>query len=279
VTEEEPVPYPGFIRPDLCSKRTAAGQAEHAETAHGGLTADGHRPVGYAPLTPLATGIDRAIRLSTAAAVLALAGIAAYVSYGHAYAVVRGHGETGITARLEPATIDGLVYARQSQMAAGRPIPCPASPIWSPCPASKHPNHHQRGPAQGSLGHGSRPRDLQEQASNLAAPATNERAERRTILARPRAVALPNRSAGKRVGYAGRGAQIILLWALLLAARKSSRRLARCGRLPCGAVGNGRVSVGVCGIEGSRVSVGTSAACGVDGVELTGTRRREECRN
>jgi hypothetical protein len=54
---------------------------------------------------------DRAIRLSTAAAVLAVAGIAAYVSYWHAYAVIRAHGESGITARLEPATIDGLVYA------------------------------------------------------------------------------------------------------------------------------------------------------------------------
>jgi len=43
--------------------------------------------------------------------VLGVAGIAAYVSYGHAYAVVRAHGESGITARLEPATIDGLVYA------------------------------------------------------------------------------------------------------------------------------------------------------------------------
>src|SRR5580692_9288912 len=57
------------------------------------------------------SSVDRAIRLSTAAAVLAVAGIAAYVSYWHAYAVVRAHGETGITARLEPATIDGLVYA------------------------------------------------------------------------------------------------------------------------------------------------------------------------
>jgi Protein of unknown function (DUF2637) len=52
-----------------------------------------------------------AIRLSTAAAVLAVAGIAAYISYWHAYAVVRAHGETGMIARLQPATIDGLVYA------------------------------------------------------------------------------------------------------------------------------------------------------------------------
>jgi len=54
---------------------------------------------------------DRAIRFSTAAAVLGVAGIAAYVSYWHAFEVVRAHGETGITARLEPATIDGLVYS------------------------------------------------------------------------------------------------------------------------------------------------------------------------
>ena len=54
---------------------------------------------------------DRAIRVSTAAAVLGVAGIAAYVSYWHAFEVVRAHGESGVTARLEPATIDGLVYS------------------------------------------------------------------------------------------------------------------------------------------------------------------------
>jgi Protein of unknown function (DUF2637) len=64
---------------------------------------------GYGPA--VMTGVDRAIRVSTAVAVLAVAGVAAYVSYWHAYAVVCAHGETGITARLEPATIDGLVYA------------------------------------------------------------------------------------------------------------------------------------------------------------------------
>ena len=42
---------------------------------------------------------------------LAVAAITAYVSYWHTYAVVRAHGETGITAGLEPTTIDGLVYA------------------------------------------------------------------------------------------------------------------------------------------------------------------------
>jgi hypothetical protein len=102
---------PGFTRPDLCSIRAAAGQEEPARAVRGGLSADGRTAVGDCPPARLAGGIDRAIRLSTAAAVLAVAGIAAYVSYGHAYAVVRAHGETGITARLEPATIDGLVYA------------------------------------------------------------------------------------------------------------------------------------------------------------------------
>ena len=75
---------------------------------------------------------DRAIRLSTAAAVLAVAGIAAYVSYWHAYAVVRAHGETGITARLEPATIDGLVYASSMVVlyAARHRVPAPALARW-----------------------------------------------------------------------------------------------------------------------------------------------------
>jgi hypothetical protein len=42
--------------------------------------------------------------------VLGVAGIAAYISYWHAYEVISAHGETGVTAHLEPATIDGLVY-------------------------------------------------------------------------------------------------------------------------------------------------------------------------
>ena len=100
---------PGFARPDLCSIRTANEQDEFAGAVRGGFSADGCPPGVDDPPAHRATGIDRAIRLSTAAAVLAVAGIAAYVSYWHAYAVVRAHGESGITARLEPATIDGLV--------------------------------------------------------------------------------------------------------------------------------------------------------------------------
>ena len=52
-----------------------------------------------------------AIRASTAAVVLAGAGIAAYISCRHACAVVREYGENGVTALLEPGTIDGLVCA------------------------------------------------------------------------------------------------------------------------------------------------------------------------
>lgn len=75
---------------------------------------------------------DRAIRVSTAAAVLGVACIAAYVSYWHAFEVVRAHGETGITARLEPATIDGLVYSSSMVIlyAARHRLPVPGLARW-----------------------------------------------------------------------------------------------------------------------------------------------------
>ena len=117
------MPGPGFAPPDLCSIRASGAQEELAEAVRGGFSADGYPLGGDAPPAPLTSGIDRAIRLSTAVAVLAVAGIAAYVSYWHAYAVVRAHGETGITARLEPTTIDGLVYASSMAGAVRGPAP------------------------------------------------------------------------------------------------------------------------------------------------------------
>jgi hypothetical protein len=36
------MPDPGLTRPDLCSKRAAAGQAEPAGAAHGMISADSH---------------------------------------------------------------------------------------------------------------------------------------------------------------------------------------------------------------------------------------------
>jgi hypothetical protein len=86
--------------------------------------------ISYEPAA--AAGLDRAIRVSTAIAVLTVAGVAAYVSYWHAYAVVCAHGETGVTARLEPATIDGLVYASSmvNLYAARHRLPVPALARW-----------------------------------------------------------------------------------------------------------------------------------------------------
>ena len=95
-----------------------------------------------------ASSIDHAIRLSTAAAVLAVAGIAAYVSYWHAYAVVRAYGGSGITARLEPATIDGLVYASQHGHLVRGPAPG-TGPIPGPLAAragNRGHSHREHGP-------------------------------------------------------------------------------------------------------------------------------------
>jgi Protein of unknown function (DUF2637) len=54
---------------------------------------------------------DRLIRLTMALAVAAIAGVAAIISYQHAYELVRSHGESGTTARLPPFTVDGLTWA------------------------------------------------------------------------------------------------------------------------------------------------------------------------
>ncbi|MFI0354495.1 DUF2637 domain-containing protein [Actinomadura sp. 9N407] len=52
---------------------------------------------------------DRLIRWSAAVSVTVVAVIAAVISYGHAYALVIAHGETGATARALPLTVDGLI--------------------------------------------------------------------------------------------------------------------------------------------------------------------------
>ena len=124
--------HAGLARPDLCSIRTADEQDELAEAVRSGFSAADDSLGDDYPPVPLTSSIDRAIRLSTAAAVLAVAGIAAYVSYWHAYAVVRAHGESGITARLEPATIDGLVYASSMVVlyAARHRVPVPSLARW-----------------------------------------------------------------------------------------------------------------------------------------------------
>ena len=58
----------------------------------------------------------RLIRITTALAVAAVAGVAAIISYQHAYELVRSHGESGATARLAPFTVDGLIWAASMVM-------------------------------------------------------------------------------------------------------------------------------------------------------------------
>lgn len=78
------------------------------------------------------TGSERAIRWSTAFAVVGVAVVAAVVSYQHGYEVVRAHGETGPTARLVPLTVDGLIYASSMVLlhSARRGLPVPALARW-----------------------------------------------------------------------------------------------------------------------------------------------------
>ena len=74
----------------------------------------------------------RAIRWSTVAAVAAVAIVAGWVSYLHAYDVVAAHGEHGVLARLYPGTIDGLIYAASMVLldAARRGVTPPPLARW-----------------------------------------------------------------------------------------------------------------------------------------------------
>src|SRR5215472_834192 len=70
---------------------------------------------------------DRLIRITTALAVATVAAVAAVISYRHAYELVSTHGETGLTARLVPFTVDGLIIAASMLILdanrRGRPVP------------------------------------------------------------------------------------------------------------------------------------------------------------
>jgi Protein of unknown function (DUF2637) len=54
---------------------------------------------------------DWLVRWATVLAVVAVAGVAAYVSYWHAVTVVTTHGETDVRGHLYPVAIDGLIVA------------------------------------------------------------------------------------------------------------------------------------------------------------------------
>jgi Protein of unknown function (DUF2637) len=78
------------------------------------------------------TAADRVIRWTTAGAVIGVAAVAAVASYEHAYALVRAHGEAGLTGRLVPLTVDGLIYASSMAMldSARRKVPVPPLARW-----------------------------------------------------------------------------------------------------------------------------------------------------
>ena len=69
----------------------------------------------------------RLIRISTALTVATVAAIAAVISCRHAYELVSEYGETGLTARLVPFTVDGLIVAASMLILdanrRGRPVP------------------------------------------------------------------------------------------------------------------------------------------------------------
>jgi hypothetical protein len=76
---------------------------------------------------------DRLIRITTALAVMAVAAVAAVISYQHAYELVSSHGESGVTARLLPFTVDGLIWAASMAVldASRRNRPVPRLAAWS----------------------------------------------------------------------------------------------------------------------------------------------------
>jgi len=80
--------------------------------------------------------MDRLIRITTALAVVAVAVVAAVISYQHAFELVRSHGESGVTARLLPFTVDGLIWAASMVVLdasrRGQPVPRLAAWSWAP---------------------------------------------------------------------------------------------------------------------------------------------------
>lgn len=76
---------------------------------------------------PVAAAGDVAIRRTTAAVVVGVAVLAAYVSYRHALHLAIGHGEPVSTAMAAALTVDGLIFAASMVMlhAARHRLPKP----------------------------------------------------------------------------------------------------------------------------------------------------------
>jgi hypothetical protein len=75
----------------------------------------------------------RLIRVTTALAVAAVAAVAAVISYRHAYELVTTHGETGLTARLLPFTVDGLILAASMLILDASRLHQPVPPLARWC--------------------------------------------------------------------------------------------------------------------------------------------------
>lgn len=75
---------------------------------------------------------ERLIRITTALAVATVAAVAAVISYRHALELVSSHGESGLTARLVPFTVDGLIVAASMLIldASRRNQPVPPLARW-----------------------------------------------------------------------------------------------------------------------------------------------------
>jgi hypothetical protein len=76
---------------------------------------------------------DRLIRITTALAVATVAAVAAVISYRHAYELVSTHGETGVTARLLPFTVDGLILAASMLILDANRCHCRVPPLARWC--------------------------------------------------------------------------------------------------------------------------------------------------
>jgi hypothetical protein len=72
---------------------------------------------------------DRLIKITTAVAVIAVAAVAATVSYAHVLELTRSHGENDLTARLIPFTVDGLIWAASMVILDAGRRAAPAPPL------------------------------------------------------------------------------------------------------------------------------------------------------
>jgi hypothetical protein len=97
---------------------------------------------------------DRLIRITTALAVVTVAGAAAIISYQHAYELVTSHGETGLTVRLLPFTVDGLIWAASMVVLRREPSAPPCTTPSRTEPGNWHRGHHRRQPGAHGLNRG-----------------------------------------------------------------------------------------------------------------------------